>query len=354
MTVLSIRSLVKRFQSVVAVDNASLQTREGELISLLGPSGCGKTTTLWTVAGFETPDSGTVHFDGVDVTNLLPEQRDVGMVFQNYALFPHMTVYANCLFGLEMRGVGRDVARQRITKVLDMVQLTGLETRYPRELSGGQQQRVALARALVIEPAVLLLDEPLANLDAVLRDEMRFFIRSLQQRVGITTLYVTHDQSEALLISDRIAVMFEGRIEQIGTPDEIYARPITQRVARFVGLSNLLAGKLRRQAGGFAIVESSAGPIRAIDNRAIADGAAATLLVRPEMISLGDGPESAEANRFTGTVEDSFFLGSVVDYRIRTVDGLLLQVHGRPVSRLAKGASVTVSFLASATWILAA
>src|SRR5215470_6579494 len=239
MSRLSVRKLTKLYSGTAAVEAFDLDVAEGEFVSLLGPSGCGKTTTLRCVAGLEVPTSGRISFGEQDVTQLPPERRNIGMVFQNYALFPHMTVGENIGFGLQMRGLGHAAARTKVDAVIDMVQLGGFYGRHPHELSGGQQQRVALARALVIEPALLLLDEPLANLDAKLRDEMRMFIRSLQQRVRITTLYVTHDQAEAMTMSDRIVVMFDGRIHQIGSPREIYHRPATRAVADFVGQSNL-------------------------------------------------------------------------------------------------------------------
>ena len=350
MTELSIRSLTKRYDSVVAVDAATLQAGEGELISLLGPSGCGKTTTLRIVAGFERPDAGSILFDGKDVTDLAPEHRDIGMVFQNYALFPHMTVAQNCMFGLEMRGAPRDEARRRIARALEMVQLQGREERYPRELSGGQQQRVALARALVIEPAILLLDEPLANLDAVLRDEMRFFIRSLQQQVRITTLYVTHDQAEALLISDRVAVMFEGGIAQIGAPRAIYDRPGSRRVASFVGLSNFVDGRVVRHDRDMALVETAQGPVEAAHGGDVVDGAQVTMMVRPEAINL-DASAGGGANHWRGTVGEVYFLGNVLDCRVRT-EGGIVQVHCRPGATIVPGQAVTLAFPAQAAWIL--
>ena len=217
MTELAIRGLSKHFGDVAAVDGFELEIGDHELISLLGPSGCGKTTTLRCIAGFEEPTAGHILFDDRDIVGLPPERRNIGMVFQNYALFPHMTVRQNLAFGLEMRGVSKSEMAERIAGVLETVQLGDLGERYPRQLSGGQQQRIALARAMVIEPSILLLDEPLANLDAKLREEMRFFVRSLQKRVGITTVYVTHDQAEAMVISDRIVVMFDGHIHQVGS-----------------------------------------------------------------------------------------------------------------------------------------
>ena len=351
MTGLSIRSLTKRYDSTVAVNAATIDSADGELISLLGPSGCGKTTTLRIVAGFEQPDSGSILFDGKDVTNLAPEFRDIGMVFQNYALFPHMSVFENCMFGLRARKIPAADARTRIARALEMVQLAGREGRYPRELSGGQQQRVALARALVIEPAILLLDEPLANLDAVLRDEMRFFIRSLQQQVGITTLYVTHDQAEALLISDRVAVMFEGRIEQIGTPRDIYHRPCSRRAASFVGLSNFIEGTVLRHDATSALVETAQGPVRACHGGEIVDGLKVTIMVRPEGIEFAAAGGNA-ANCWQGHVQEVFFLGNVLDCRVRTGDGSVIQVHPRPGQQVAPGDPVALAFSESAAWVL--
>src|SRR5215813_9214642 len=244
MSRLTITELTKLYGPHPAVQDLGLDVAQGEFVSLLGPSGCGKTTTLRCVAGLEIPTAGRIRFGDHDVTRLPPEKRNIGMVFQNYALFPHMQVAENVAFGLEMRGHAGGEVRRKVEAVLDMVQLGGLQARHPRQLSGGQQQRVALARALVVEPALLLLDEPLANLDAKLRDEMRVFIRSLQQRIGITTLYVTHDQAEAMIMSDRIVVMFEGRIHQAGTPQDIYDRPATTAVAKFIGQANLFAGEV--------------------------------------------------------------------------------------------------------------
>ena len=234
MSELHIKAVRKTFGDVEVLKAVDLAVANGEFVSLLGPSGCGKTTTLRCIAGFEYPSSGQILFDGVDLTRMVPEKRDIGMVFQSYALFPHLTVRENLSFGLEMRGIKETERKRRIEEVLAMVQLVGFEGRFPRELSGGQQQRVALARALVIEPSVLLLDEPLANLDAGLRDDMRFFIRELQQRVGITAIYVTHDQSEAIVMSDRIVVMFDGQIAQVGSPREIHDQPVSKKVAEFV------------------------------------------------------------------------------------------------------------------------
>jgi len=237
--------LTKRFGRVVAAREVSLDIGEGEFFSFLGPSGCGKTTTLRMVAGFERPDSGRVYFNEADVTDLPPEARPVGMVFQNYALFPNMTVFGNVAFPLRLKKKPPEEIRRRVGELLELVHLEGLENRYPRELSGGQQQRVALARALAREPEVLLLDEPLSALDAKIREELRGELKRLQQRLGTTTLYVTHDQEEALALSDRIAVMNEGRVEQVGTPTEVYENPKTLFVARFVGSSSPIEGEAR-------------------------------------------------------------------------------------------------------------
>jgi putative spermidine/putrescine transport system ATP-binding protein len=352
VTELTIRSLVKRYGAVTAVAGADLQARDGELISLLGPSGCGKTTTLRIVAGFEQPDSGTVLFDGDDVSGLPPERRDIGMVFQNYALFPHMTVLENCLFGLEMRKIPKAAALGRIARALELVQLKDREGRYPHELSGGQQQRVALARALVVEPAILLLDEPLANLDAVLRDEMRFLIRSVQQQVGITTLYVTHDQAEALLISDRVALMFDGRIAQLGSPKDIYHRPRSRQVADFVGLSNCLEGQVQERSGDTAAVRTAFGIVTARHDGGAKAGETRTVMVRPEAIDLGPPQPQAGPGVLSGTISENFFLGSVTDYRVRMTGGATMQVHARPGIHFADGEQVALSFPAAAAWIL--
>ncbi|MBI4279356.1 MAG: ABC transporter ATP-binding protein, partial [Armatimonadetes bacterium] len=262
MAEVRLEHVTKRFGAVTAVRGLSLHVQDGELVALLGPSGCGKTTTLRCIGGFIDPDEGEIFFGGRRVTHLEPEQRNIGMVFQSYALFPHMTVFDNVAFGLRMRRAAPEEVRRRAQAILDKVQLTGMERRYPRQLSGGQQQRVALARALVCEPEVLLLDEPLANLDAKLREEMRFYIRSLQKEVGITTIYVTHDQAEAMVFADRIAVMFDGVMQQLGTPEEVYQTPATQQVADFIGLTNFLPGRVVEVTDGVGVVETTAGRIR--------------------------------------------------------------------------------------------
>jgi len=240
----TLMNVLKRFGKVVAVNNVSFHVEKGEFFSLLGPSGCGKTTTLRLIAGFEKPDKGEIYIGETLVNELPPEKRNVGIVFQNYALFPHMTVFDNIAFPLKIRGLSKEEIRRRVKELLELVRLEGLENRYPRQLSGGQQQRVALARALARDPEILLLDEPLSNLDAKLRVTLRYEIRRVQKEVGITAIYVTHDQEEALSISDRVAIMNMGRIEQIGTPEEVYSNPQTYFVADFLGLKNIFEGKL--------------------------------------------------------------------------------------------------------------
>jgi putative spermidine/putrescine transport system ATP-binding protein len=354
MTTVTISGLTKRFGTAIAVDDLSIEIGEGELVSLLGPSGCGKTTTLRSIAGFVEPDAGQILFDGVDITSLPPERRNIGMVFQNYALFPHMTVQQNLRFGLEMRRVARNEMAERIDAVLDIVQLAGLEDRYPRELSGGQQQRVALARGLVIEPAVLLLDEPLANLDAKLREEMRFFIRSLQKRVGITTVYVTHDQAEAMVISDRIVVMFDGRIRQIGDATKIYAHPVSREVADFIGLSNFIDGRVKAGTeAGYYLVETPLGEIRCRSALTLAAGDAALVMVRPESVRLSrEPPDNPDLNGITGRVRDRFYLGNIAGYRVLCGDGSVLQVQEEPWHAGAVGDTVWCLFTSELAWII--
>lgn len=343
MTQVLIDGLIKRYGTATAVDNMSLSVEDGQFVSLLGPSGCGKTTTLKCIAGFEEVSEGRILFDGKDVSRDLPEDRDIGMVFQSYALFPHLTVAGNLAFGLEMRKRPRPEIRDRVARALEMVQLSAFAERYPRALSGGQQQRVALARALVIEPRILLLDEPLANLDAKLRDEMRTFIRDLQKRVGITTLYVTHDQSEAMTMSDIVVVMFDGRVAQAASPQDVYNRPASEEVARFVGNANILSGAVSdgvlRFAGGatgLQVQHLQPGPVR--------------LMARPEQITLVPGDAPAE---LSGSIVHGYFNGSHVDYRVATEAGEIA-VHAPTAELLPEGASVGLRFDARRLWPLEA
>ncbi|GMV44691.1 MAG: polyamine-transporting ATPase [Pseudomonadota bacterium] len=358
MSRLLLQGLAKRFGGVQALAAMDLDIAQGELISLLGPSGCGKTTTLRCVAGFEQPDEGRITFDGQDVTALPPDKRDIGMVFQNYALFPHMTVAQNLAFGLEMRRVPRETARVRIEQALKMVQLSALPDRLPRQLSGGQQQRVALARALVIEPRVLLLDEPLANLDAALREEMRFFIRDLQQRVRITTLYVTHDQSEAMVMSDRVVVMFDGRIAQLGVPEDIYARPRTRRVASFIGRANFVEGTVERALDArTALLRTGLGPVAARCAAVPAAGTRAAAAIRPEAITLSaaapPGAALPAGAALVGcTVEKTYFLGGAVDHVLRCADGTSLLAQTAPARSVAAGGTAHLVLDPEQAWLL--
>jgi putative spermidine/putrescine transport system ATP-binding protein len=346
---LTIQGLTKAFGSHAAVHGVDLDVADGEFVSLLGPSGCGKTTTLRCVAGLDEPTCGRILFGNCDVTRLPPQRRSIGMVFQNYALFPHMTVAENIAFGLEMRGIRRFDADGRIAAVVDMVQLEGLEARYPRELSGGQQQRVALARALVVEPALLLLDEPLANLDAKLRDEMRFFVRSLQQRLGITTLYVTHDQYESMVMSDRIVVMFGGRIHQIGAPQDIYCRPASREVANFIGQSNLIDGRVVETRAGTAVIEAAFGRFGCGVGCPVAVGAPVTVMIRPEAFRLAP---SGEQRDVSGRIVASHFLGNLVEYRVSLGDGTLVSVQAMDAGPQAVDGTVSLQVDANRAWLL--
>ena len=313
MTFLELSGIQKRFGDVAAVEDFNLAADRGEFVSFLGPSGCGKTTTLRMIAGFEIPTAGSIVVDGHDITRQPPNRRNVGMVFQSYALFPNMTVANNIGFGLKVRKRPKAQIDRRVEELLGLIHLEGRGDRYPYQLSGGQQQRVALARALAIEPQVLLLDEPLSALDAKIRVALRKEIRSIQRQLGITTVYVTHDQEEALSLSDRVVVMSEGRIEQIGTPAQIYNFPATPFVASFVGTLNLVGARVVEAGTGRLSVDGqevrTAKPITEAR-----DGSTVTLALRPESIELGEGGGS---NRFHGPVEDTSFLGSIVRIRVR-------------------------------------
>ncbi|MCC6032484.1 MAG: ABC transporter ATP-binding protein [Desulfurococcaceae archaeon] len=317
MTRVSLRRVVKRFGNVYAAKDVELDIAKGEFFALLGPSGCGKTTTLRIIAGFEYPDSGQVFFDEEDVTYTKPYERGTAMVFQNYALWPHMSVFDNVAYGLKVRKLPKEDIRRRVLEVLDLVGLRGLEDRYPLQLSGGQQQRVALARALVVEPKVLLLDEPLSNLDAKLRIRMREEIKKIQRTLNITTIYVTHDQEEAMSISDRVAVMNQGRILQVGTPQDIYFRPKNIFVATFIGKSTLLQGKVVKKDADRVVVDVG-GEARIAGKLAsdsgIKEGDDAVLVIKPEDFTV-DPPEEPY-NAIEGVVEFSMFLGSFTQLRM--------------------------------------
>jgi putative spermidine/putrescine transport system ATP-binding protein len=325
MSVLTIRDLRKTFGPTVAVDSLSLDVAKRELVCLLGPSGCGKTTTLRMVAGFIEPTDGAIAIQGNDVTHVPAHKRDTGMVFQNYALFPHMTVAENVEFGLRNLGVPKAERTERVKAMLDTVELGALAARFPRQLSGGQQQRVAAARALVIRPAVLLLDEPFSNLDAQLRVRLREELKGLIRRIEMTTLFVTHDQEEALSLADRIVVMNEGRVEQIGSPREIYERPRTRFVAQFIGLCNLIDATVKASDGGTVQLETAGGlQLRAARADGVSPGARVLLAIRPEHLRIGDG-----ANRIAGRVETASYLGATSLVRAKAGgEDLLVESHG--------------------------
>ena len=347
MTTLRLDTINKFYGALHILRDIDLDIREGEFISLLGPSGCGKTTTLRCIAGFETVTKGRLLFGSRDMTHAMPEHRDLGMVFQSYALFPHMTVAENLSFGLEVRKVSPVDRTRRIAAVLEMVKLTGYEKRYPRELSGGQQQRVALARALVIEPSVLLLDEPLANLDASLRDDMRFFIRDLQQRVGITTIYVTHDQSEAMVMSDRIVVMNHGVIEQCGPPRDIYEHPASQMVAGFIGQSNTLAGRILGRENDVYVIDTPEGQLKSLGRDGLKGEV--RVMIRPENIET-----AAAENTLSGRVVKSTYLGGGCLVAVETPGGSRFTTNMPADSALAAGDAVTLGFAARKAWAFAA
>jgi putative spermidine/putrescine transport system ATP-binding protein len=306
----------------LVVRSLDLDIYRGEFLTLLGPSGSGKTTTLMMLAGFETPTAGAVTLEGRDLTRLPPHKRDIGMVFQNYALFPHMTVAENIGFPLSVRGIGRDETAQRIKRALDMVRLDGFQQRRPGQLSGGQQQRVALARALVFEPKLVLMDEPLGALDKQLREEMQLEIRHIHERLGVTVVYVTHDQSEALTMSDRIAVFHRGVVQQLDTPTALYERPANAFVARFIGENNRLSGIVEQLSNADCTVRLASGArIAARAVGAPAPGSPVIVSLRPERITLGAGPGAVAVNRVPATVQELIYLGDHIRARVALDSG---------------------------------
>jgi spermidine/putrescine ABC transporter ATP-binding subunit len=354
---IAVAGLIKRFGATAAVDRVDLAIGDGELFTLLGPSGCGKTTLLRLLAGFYQPDGGEIRFGGRVVSGLPPYARNIGMVFQNYALWPHMTVAGNVSYGLRLRKLATAEVARRVREGLAKVNLGGLESRYPGQLSGGQQQRVALARALVLNPDILLLDEPLSNLDAKIRVQVRAEIRKLQQELGITTIYVTHDQEEALSLSDRVAVMKDGRVLQVGVPRELYERPRTRFVADFVGTNNLLPGRVRERRGERLIVETELGRLEAIPHAAAAIADRCVLAIRPENMAIQ--PDSVAVpnggNSVAGRVAFSSYLGNTLRYDVETGPGRILKADVRDPwhhDPMAVGRAVTVSFPPSVTLAL--
>ena len=339
---IELRNVTKRYGALVANDDVNLTVVRGELMTLLGPSGCGKTTALRCITGQVTPDQGRVFIDDVDVTDLPTHRRELGMVFQNFALFPHMTVAENVAFPLMIRGTPATESQERVMDTLRLIRMERYGAHYPRQLSGGQQQRVGLARALVYHPKVLLLDEPLSNLDAKLREEMRFEIKDLVSRLSITGLYVTHDQAEALAMSDRVAVMHAGRVVQIGTPVEIYQRPASRFVADFIGLSNFLSGKVVAVQGDSAIIQTGGLRIAVPACEGVEVGREQLVFIRPNDIELLPPEAEPRDNEFEGTVQKLTYLGDKIDYRITFGAGLELRVQTDGKVRFAAGDAIKV------------
>jgi iron(III) transport system ATP-binding protein len=353
---LSLENLVKDFVGrggegiVRAVDHATVHIEQGEFVTLLGPSGCGKTTTLRLIAGFEFPTEGRIVLDGEVINNQPPNQRDMAMVFQSYAIFPHLSVFENIAYGLKIRRLSGQVIKEKVRQVLALTELTGLENRAPNALSGGQQQRVALARALVMEPKVLLMDEPLSNLDAKLREIMRAEIRRIQQTLGITSVYVTHDQLEAMTLSDRIVVMNQGRIEQIGTPPEIYRRPQTAFVADFIGRTNFVEAKVKGVDNGNVATEVWGQIITLpVPENGVQEGQIVKLVVRPEAIQVVE-----QGGQYRGKVRWASYLGSLVEYEVEVAGQRLAITDTDPRKTVIfpEGHEVGVQFLADCLYIL--
>ena len=353
---LVLKSLFKVFGSgedaVTAVDDVNVQVKEGELVTLLGPSGCGKTTTLRMIAGFELPTSGEVLIDGEDVSTTPPNRRPTTMVFQNYALFPHLTVFENIAYGLKIRrDSGQDI-RKKAEGVMGLVGLRGLGGRSPAQLSGGQQQRVSLARSLVMEPKVLLLDEPLSNLDAKLRVSTRLEIRKLQQRVGITSVYVTHDQEEAMTLSDRVVIMHQGKIMQIGSPQEIYAKPVNRFVADFIGKANFLEGRVENMVSDNEVDLDIMGKKFQVfvPQGSFSEGERVLLVVRPESVML----EPKKPDTLTGTIHEAVYLGSQMVYEVEVAKTIITVEIANPQEHMIfeAGEEVAITFQEKSLHIL--
>lgn len=357
MAAIQLEDVSKRYGAATpAVTHLNLDIGDKQFVTLLGPSGCGKTTTLRMIAGFIKPDEGRIRV-GREVLSsaervVPPDKRGMGMVFQNYAIWPHKTVYENVVFGLSVRRVPKPEAKRRVMEALEVVHLTGLEGRYPNQLSGGQQQRVALARSLVVEPSILLLDEPLSNLDAKLRERMRWELKALQRRTGITFVYVTHDQSEAMALSDHIAVMHLGQLQQYGTPREVYTRPANKTVADFMGLVNLVPASVVHTAqGGEEVLLGTRYRLHVALPPSVREGDEVQVAIRPENIVLRSEPDGDPAVCWPGRVDEATFLGNINDYFVSMQGGVRLRVQahpseifevGQPVSIRANGARCTV------------
>jgi len=357
--------VTKQFHEVVAVDDLSLDIQRGEFFSMLGPSGCGKTTTLRMIGGFEEASSGTIYLGDADVTGLPPFKRDVNTVFQNYALFPHLTVFENVAFGLRRKKTADSEIKSKVAEMLELVELPGYEGRKPTQLSGGQQQRVALARALINHPKVLLLDEPLGALDLKLRKQMQIELKRIQTEVGITFIYVTHDQEEAMTMSDRIAVMRAGKIEQLGGPEDLYERPRTQFVAGFLGVSNLLEGEVVGREEPHAMVKLRDGTVVRVPAELVDSSKEVRVGVRPEKLRVvaveGDTAQAGDgSNALEGTVLDASYIGVSTQYLVETRDGRKLTVYAQNLETSgaaeahADGQRVRLTWRPQHTFVLAA
>ncbi len=356
--------VTKQFGSeVVAVDGLTLEIERGEFFSMLGPSGCGKTTTLRMIGGFEEATAGTIYLGDADVTNLPPFKRDVNTVFQNYALFPHLSIYENVAFGLRRRSIPDGEIRSQVASMLELVELPGYERRKPNQLSGGQQQRVALARALINHPRVLLLDEPLGALDLKLRKQMQIELKRIQTEVGITFIYVTHDQDEAMTMSNRIAVMRAGRIEQLGPPEELYERPKTDFVAGFLGVSNLLDGEVTERGDRLAAIRLPDGTTLRAPSASVNGSRAVRVGVRPEklhVLAVGDDAVAADdgLNTLDGTILDASYIGVSTQYLVETATGQKLTVYAQNIETsgaaeaLADGQRVRLSWRPEHTFVI--
>ncbi len=350
---IAVENLTKRFGPLAVVSDVTLSIQEGELFTLLGPSGCGKTTLLRLVAGFYAPDAGEIRFDDRVVNAVPPHERGIGMVFQNYALWPHMTVFENVSYGLKLRKISQAEIAGRVEEVLENVKLSGMGERYPGQLSGGQQQRVALARALILNPKILLLDEPLSNLDAKIRIQVRAEIRKLQKDLGITTLYVTHDQEEALTLSDRIAVFNQGKVFQVGAPKQLYERPASRFVADFIGINNLIEGTVRSVDApqGNLCADTALGELCAIHEQPLRTGERCMLCIRPENLVLG-GPADGARNHLQGKIAFAAYLGNTLRYDIDFGHGIVFKADIRDPwhhEQLPMGTAVALSCSVSST-----
>lgn len=344
MSRLRLENIEKKYGALKAVDTLSLDVQDGELVTLLGPSGCGKTTTLRCVSGFLQPEKGAIFIGDRNITYIPPEKRGIGLVFQNYALWPHMTVRENLAFGLQLKKLDKRTIEEKVLKLLETVRLEGMEQRYPRELSGGQQQRVALARALILEPDILLLDEPLSNLDALLREQMRFEIARIHKEFGITTIYVTHDQTEAMVISDRIVLLNRGQIMQQGPPEEIYSLPANKFVAGFMGTTNFVEGRLVSSNDNCSTVLTDDGiEIRGRRSDASIDSRVA-VAIRPENVEFVSEPSPGEEkiNLLRVRIERASYVGEMMDYELRLGDRHIIRSRGPVARRFTPGEKASI------------